>query len=205
MVPHYDHHYHGTYYYNGGLNYYVPRTYVTDPNTYVVAKPAEVVYGGYAHVDDLAGRLERIANQLCLDLHYNYRQNPGFKEVYREAYRILETAKYIHAKENQSDKAEVARRVDELDGLFHNLQGEIQGWSRIPNRQIGEGGAQAKMTGVEATLHHLMNDVGVKGSHGAPEPAQAPASEEVAPPPEAPVEPAAESAAQPAAEPVPAN
>ena len=176
VVPHHDRHYHGTYYLDGGTNYYVPQTYVADSGSYVAAKPAPVEFGGYAHVDDLAGRLERLANDLCLDLHHNYRHNPGFAETYREAYQILETAKYIHAKEHQADRSEVARRVDGLDGLFHHIQDDIKGWSRRHYRQIGELGAQTKLEMVEATLHHLMNDVGVKGSHGAPE-AAAPAIE----------------------------
>src|SRR5688572_10160790 len=39
VVPHYDRQYHGTYYVDEGINYYVPQTYVTDPRTYVAAKP----------------------------------------------------------------------------------------------------------------------------------------------------------------------
>lgn len=108
MLPHYDHHYHGTYYLDSGTNYYVPRTYVIDPGTYAAPKPVQIEFGGYAHVDDLSGRLERLANELCLDLHYNYRHNSGFADVYREAYQVLDTAKYIHAKEHQGDRAEVA-------------------------------------------------------------------------------------------------
>ena len=123
VVPHYDRHYHGTYYFDGGINYYVPRPYVADRSVPTSRpNPSQIEFGGYAHVDDLSGRLERLANQLCLDLHYNYRHNPGFADTYREAYQILNTAKYIHDKEHQGDRAEVARRLDEVDGLFHHVQ-----------------------------------------------------------------------------------
>ena len=142
-----------------------------------------IEFGRYAHVDDLAGRLERQANELCLDLHHNYRHNPDFADTYREAYQILSTAKYIHAQEHQGDRAEVARRVDELDGRFHHVQSDIQGWSRRHRRQIGQSGLQAKLELVEATLHHLMNDVGVKGAHVPPAAVSAAADSEVAPPP----------------------
>lgn len=192
VLPHYNSHYHGTYYWNDGINYYVPRTYVTQPGTYVAAKPIEIKPGGFAYVDDLSGRLERHANQLCLDLHYNYRHNPNFAETYREAYQILETAKYIHEKESQQDRAEVARRLNDLDGLFHHVQGDVKDWSRRPARQIGDGGLQTKLELVEATLHHLMNDVGVKGAHGQPESSSATDSSETAPQPaEAPAVPPA--------------
>jgi hypothetical protein len=183
VVPHYDHHYHGTYYYDDGINYYVPRPYVTGSQSYVTAKPVAVEFGGYSHVDDLAGRLERQANELCLELHYNYRHNGGFAQTYREAFQVLAAAKYIHASEHQGDRAEVARRLDEVDGLFHHVQDDVRRWSRRQNRQIGHGGAQAKLELVEAMLHHLMHDVGVKGSHGAPTALPAAHGVEVASPP----------------------
>jgi hypothetical protein len=183
VVPHYDSHHDGSYYWDDGINYYVPQPYVNGDGSHAAAKPVAIKFAGYSHVDDLAGRLERQANDLCLDLHYNYRHNRGFAATYREAYEILETAQYIHDKEHQGDRAEVARRVDELDGLFHHVQDDIQGWSRRNVRQIGRGGVRTKLGQLEATLHHLMNDVGVKGVHGGPLPAPTPAGPEVAPPP----------------------
>jgi hypothetical protein len=184
VVPHYDHHHHGSYYWDDGIHYYVARPYVSERRGYVAAKPVAIEFGGYAHVDDLAGRLERQANQLCLDLHHNYRHNAGFAETYREAYQILSTAKYIHAKEHQGDRDEVTRRLDELDGLFHHVQDDVKDWSRNNRRRIGQSGLQTKLTQVEATLHHLMHDVGVKGIHAPPESAApSPATADVAPPP----------------------
>jgi hypothetical protein len=145
----------------------------------VVAKPVEIEFGGYAHVDDLAGRFERQVNELCLDLHHNYRHNEGFAATYREAYEILKTAKYIHATEHQGDRDEVARRLDAVDGLFHHVQEDVGRWSRRHRRQIGQGGAKTKLDAVEATLHHLMHDVGIQGSHETPVAGPV----EVAPPP----------------------
>ena len=78
----------------------------------------------------------------------------------------------------------MARRVDELDGLFHHVQQEVKTWSRRQNRQIAQGGAQAKVELLEATLHHLMYDVGVKGAHSEPERDEPSTATEEAPPPE---------------------
>jgi hypothetical protein len=184
LVPHFDHHYHGSYYLDDDIHYYVPR-YLNPQGSYVAAKPIQIEFGAFSHVDDLSGRLERLANQLCLDLHYNYKHNPGFPQTYRAAYQILDTAKYIHVKEHQGDRAEVARRLNDVDGLFHHVQTQLPGWSRRQFRQIGQGGVQTKLQQVEATLHHLMHDVGVKGVHGEPDGTVAPADVEVAPPPPA--------------------
>lgn len=183
VVPHYDRHWDGSYYSDDGINYYAPQPRVTDHGAYVPARPVAIKFGSYARMDDLTARLERLANDLCLDLHYNYRHNRGFRGTYREAYEILETAKYIHDKEHQGDRAEVARRLNELDGLFHHVQDDIQGWSRRNVRQVGQSGARAKLDLIESTLHHLMNTVGVKGIHGDPRTAPAPADYEVAPTP----------------------
>mgnify|MGYP001394916971 CR=1 FL=1 len=184
VVPYYDRHYHGSYYVDSGRYYYHPEMYVTNPDSYVVSKPISVDFGGFAHVDDLAGRLERLANELCLDMNYNYPHNPGFSTTYREAYQILETAKYIHAKEHQNDRDEIARRLQELDPLFHHVDWEIRGWSRDHRRQIGRGGVLTKAEMMESILHHLMNDVGIRPhSSQSPEAALAPGSDEIAPPP----------------------
>jgi hypothetical protein len=128
--------------------------------------------------------LERLANELCLDLHYNYRHNPAYANIYRLAYQILGTAKFIRAEANQTNRDEVARRLDGIDVMFHQVEDAVKGWSRRQNRQIGQGGVQTKLDLVESTLHHLMHDVGVAGAHGAPQSATMPESGEVAPPPE---------------------
>jgi len=184
VVPHYDRHHHGSYWVDSGAYYYQPRTYAVIPNTHVVAKPIAVEFGGFSQVGDLSGRLERLANELCLDLHYNYAHNPGFSETYREAYQILDAAKSINVKEHQDDRDDIARQVQALDPLFHHVQGEILGWSRNHQRQIGQAGIVAKLDSMEALLHHLMNDIGVK-PHSAEsmEQAPAPTNDEVAPPP----------------------
>ncbi len=188
VLPHVDrHHHHGTYWVDSGQYYYQPQTYVANPGTHIVAKPIAVEFGSYSHVDDLAGRLERLANELCLDLHYNYSHNSGFAEAYREAYQILNTAKYIHAREHQSDRQDVARRLAELDPLFHHVSAEVARWSRQDRRQVGQAGLMGKLETIEATMHHLMNDVGVRADevHAGSETAPAPSVDEAAPPPSA--------------------
>lgn len=184
VVPHYDHHYHGSYWFDSGQYYYQPRTYVVSPQTHVVTKPIVIEFGAFSQVDDLSGRLARLANELCLDMHYNYSHNSGFANTYREAYQILGAAKSIHATENQNDRVEIARQVQELDPLFHHVQSEIRKWSRQHYRQIGQAGIFTKTDAMEALLHHLMNDVGIKPHSGESiEAAPAPAADEVAPPP----------------------
>ncbi len=183
-APHLSHHYYGRYWVDSGLTYYKPRTFADSPDAYVESKPIAIEFGGFSHVDELSGHLEHLANDLCLDMHYNYSHNAGFPETYREAYQFLEASKSVHAKEDKIDRAELGRQIQELDRTFHHVQGKVRGWSRQHRRQIGQAGILTKMDVTEALLHHLMVDVGIKPhSAEATEAAPAPATLEVAPPP----------------------
>ncbi len=160
VVPHVQNSlHHGTYHFRGGSYYYTPQTVVARARA--VRRPVVVAFGGFSRIDDLAARLETLANEFCLDLHYNYRHNPGFQETYGEAYQILGAAKYVHAAEHQQNREAVRARLSGLDALMHHVQGDVRGWSRHHYRQIGQLGIIAKMEMIESTLHHLMNSVGV--------------------------------------------
>jgi hypothetical protein len=194
VVPHYDAHRHsGSYYVQNQTYYYTPTPVVRVssahirsaqlPPVQIVQKPVELQFGGYARFEDLSGRLETEVNRLCLDMFYNYQHNPGFAEAYREAYSLLESAKFVHAKEHQGDRDAIRDHVTQMDQLMHHVLEEIQPWSRHHARQIASGGVIEKSSAVEAVLHHLCYDVGIE-PHGADEPAPAPnADDEQAPAP----------------------
>lgn len=184
VLPHLSSQHHGTYFRSGETAYYYPRTASADPGHYRTTQPQVIKFGGFSHVDDLASRLETLCNEFCLDLHYNYSHNPGFRETYVEAYEILQVAKFIHSAEHQNDRQAIASRLKGLDELFHHVQDDARGWDRHDHRQIGQLGIITKMDMIETTLHHLMNDVGVHVS-GSAEPAPAPSGNgvEQAPPP----------------------
>ncbi len=184
MVPHLGGRHHGSYYVQGGHSYYYPQTASMGHAHTTAYRPQPIQFGGFSHVDDLAERLVTLANELCLDLHYNYAQNPGYQHVYREAYQILEVAKYMHAAEHRHDRVAIQERLAGTDQLFHHVQGEVRGWSRHHHRQIGQTDMLARMDLIEATMHHLMNDVGVSPTPVAAGGQAAPAG--VAPAPTAP-------------------
>jgi hypothetical protein len=193
-VPSY--YYPRAYYYGYGSNYYVPRsyvfprtyviprTYVADPGAVVAARPVEAEARGIAQVDDLSGYLVELANEVCLDLHYNYRHNQGFEETYRDAYEILNSSKFVQANENQGDRAEVIRRLDAMVGLLHKVREQVRGWSRQHSRQIGQAGALTKLDAIEATVNRLVSDLGAKGAHGTAEIEPTDGGTEVAPAPQ---------------------
>ncbi|TWU39407.1 hypothetical protein [Novipirellula artificiosorum] len=174
----------GQYYVQGNQYFYSPSPAAVNGGRYTSAKPAVVPFGGFNQTEDLSGRLETLLNDLLLDLHYNYRHNRGFAETYGEAYQLLDVAKYIHAAEHNNDRQAMRSKLGGTDQLFHHVQEDVRGWSRHHQRQIGQLGIITKMELIEATLHHLMNDVGVSGAEGGPQQAPPPASgPEQAPPP----------------------
>lgn len=194
VVPHRNvQQHHGAYYVHNNAYYYTPTPIVRitassfptaqRPPVQIVQPPVQLQFGGHTHVADLSGRLAQEANYLCLDLHYNYQHNPGFSEVYREAYSLLDSARFLDAKEHQGDRDAVRHHITQIHELMHHVQGEIQQWSREPVRQIGSGGAVEKASSVEAIMHHLAYDVGVE-QNGPDEQAPAPGTtEEQAPAP----------------------
>lgn len=170
-----DRHGHGvvrnSYTVRNGHYYYYPKTAGSHVSHY---RPQEIRFGGFSHVDDLAIRLEDMANQLCLDLYYNYSHNFEFRVTYGEAYQVLEVARFIHDAEHHEDRDAIRSRLQGLDDLFHHVQDDVRGWSRHHHRQIGTLGILSKMDVLEDTLHHLMNDVGVHLAPGVDEEAPRP-------------------------------
>lgn len=170
---------HGSYYCHRDKYYYVPR--ITPGH--VAPQPVIVPFGACAHLDELASRIEYMANELCLDMHYNYQHNPGYRETYAEAYQLFQTAKTIRGFAYANDHLSVRTQLAGVDGLFHHIENDVRAWSRYHRRQIGQGGIATKLEVMESTLHHLMHDAGV---HAGPVGEQAPPPEgyvEQAPPP----------------------
>ena len=125
-------------------------------------KPVELTFGGFARYEDLAGRLVVDVNALCLDMHHNYQGNKTFADVYAEAYGILQAAKYLQGKEHKGNHDEIGKRVTEVHRLFHHVLDETRGWTRTAKKQVGTDALEEKLAGVEAVLHHLAYDTGIK-------------------------------------------
>ena len=120
-------------------------------------------FGGYSQIDVLADRMQQEANLFCLELHYNYQHNPGYRQTYREAYEILTVAKYIHGLEHSGNREKIRSAIIEMDDLFHHiLRDDIATWTPHHHRRIGIGGLNGKLENLEETMHHLMDDVGAQ-------------------------------------------
>jgi hypothetical protein len=156
----------GTYYTYQSKQYYTPPPQVVGNQT-AYAPPAAVAFGSYSHVDDLSARIETLANEVCLDLHYNYHHNPGYQETYGEAYSLLQQAKALHAAEHNQDRNFIRAAVQGLDGLFHHVQEHAANFSPHVERPVGPYSLPEKLAQLESMIHHLMHDVGI-APHAAP-------------------------------------
>jgi hypothetical protein len=122
--------------------------------------PTVVERGECSHARDLAKRLEYEARTMCHDMADNYRDNPNYSPMYREAYRIWELAKQIKTSPRDTDPVTLGTLVRDLDSRFQPLRREVSTWSSSHESQRGQGTLQAKVDRAEAVIHHLWNDVG---------------------------------------------
>lgn len=194
VVPQHDR-YAGSYYTSGTSHYYTAAPITSLPPTASTAmplpataiatqRPIEVAFGGFSRYEDLAGRLVAEANAMCLDMNYNYRHNRNFNDVYAEAYGVLQAAKYVHAADHSGNRAAIVQQVVEIDKLFHHVREEVSGWRRENVKLVGNTELLPKLQGVEAIIHHLAFDIGVKPHEQVTEDAPPPVvAEEIAPPP----------------------
>jgi hypothetical protein len=171
VVPHH-HHYHGCYYRVGRCHYYTASAIVgldatTDANgvTKLIGviepeAPVELTFGGFARTTDLAARLAVEANALCLDLHYNFKGNAKFADVYADAHAVLQAAKLLE--DGKADRKTQTARLADAQKRFERVLGELSDWKRTQTKLIGTNELAEKLVGVEAVMYHLCHDVGVK-------------------------------------------
>ena len=119
---------------------------------------------------------------MCLDMYYNFQNNRDFAHVYREAYDILQAAKFVHAKEHQGNHQAIRERAAAIDRLFHHVEDQASRWVQGGDRRIGDDRLLDKLARVEAIIHHLCWEVGVE-PHGRPRPPAAIDPNQPAPPP----------------------
>jgi hypothetical protein len=171
---HYDYH-RGSY--HPGTRYVGPGLYDDHPYDHQhFAEPSvEYRFGGFSHIDDLAASLESQANLLCWELYYNYQHNPGYRATYREVYEMAQMAKFIHGLEHARNRDRIKEEVVRMDDLFHHIHRDVATWTGHHHRQVGGGGLTSKLERMEDTLHHLMDDVGVRSQ--SPSPVAPPASD----------------------------
>jgi hypothetical protein len=148
----------GSYYVDKGVFYYRPQ------NGRRPAPPEIIEAGSFAHVDDLSTRLEYELGMMCLDIHDNYRHNPGHSDAYRQAYQVWQLAQQIQSPDAELNQSEVGDMVRSLDPQFQPLRREVSGWTRRQSRQHGSGSLQTKLVRVESLIHHLLNAAGPEPS-----------------------------------------
>ncbi len=168
----------GVYFRNNDGYYYYPQTVISTyayPQTQIVngtssdsiasqqaPEPTPVVFGGFAHVDELTGMLPVVANDLCLDMHYNYQGNGGFDSAYRNAYAVLQSANSLQASHQAGNKEAIQAEVRNIDVMLHRIEEQTFNWTRHEQRQVGELGLLTKLEVTADITHHLMYDVGIE-------------------------------------------
>ncbi|MEZ6064209.1 MAG: hypothetical protein R3B90_00540 [Planctomycetaceae bacterium] len=160
--------------------------------TQLPAYPQTFTYGARSHLEALSNDLQNQANAIAWDMYENYRSSPGYRETYRETYKLLQDAKHIHQlvweeqyHHQHHEQDHIAADLAEIDQLFHHIEEDIANWRPARyNPYHNAGLLHQKIEQFEETLHHLMTDYGVNSQFGqgeAPPPGGGPGS----PPPPA--------------------
>ncbi len=154
----------GSYYSTGNQHYYYPQAsvaYGTQTTQQAEPDPVQIQFGGFVYANELTYQLQTLSNEICLDLHHNYQNNPEFMTTYRKAYDILQFAKFAQTPEGQQDRQGLVNELRNIDTIFHQVEDEVQGWTSTQQQQIGDLDLNTKLAYTEETLHHLMYDAGV--------------------------------------------
>jgi len=151
---------------------------------------ARYMFGARRHLDTLADRLRREANTVCWEMYYNYQREPGYRTTYREMYKILEDSIHIHnlahddvhhyTHHGTDNEDHIAEDLHDIDQLFHHVEDDIRYWSS--RNRYHRHDLAYKMERLEITLHHLMEDYGVRSKRPAPKPPGGPPPTSSVPP-----------------------
>lgn len=121
-------------------------------------------FGARLHIRKLAMELNRQSANMCLVAHGHYRNNPAFREIYQDMYKLMKDSQHILELANVSfDDDHIAADLNEIDQLFHKIESGTQNW-RSNNPYHAD--LPEAMEAVEDTIHHLMEDYGIKSQVG---------------------------------------
>lgn len=121
-----------------------------------------VEFGGYQFVSDLAPAFAPVANELALELHYNYRNNPNFNQVYRDAYSVLTEARALEQAQQRGDREQVQQHLIAANRNLNQVMTATENWQRSHQKQIGEAGLETKLQMTADMLNHMMYDIGIR-------------------------------------------
>ena len=130
-----------------------------------VVKPVVIKgppFGTCSNIDPLVHQLEDAVNELLLDMHYNYCDNPKFDSAYKKTYRLLVAAQEVHDAGEKNQRKRIRRALKGLDALTCQLQEEFKSWTCQPQYRCGIGTLRQKLSTVQWILLDLMHDAGVE-------------------------------------------
>ncbi len=131
-----------------------------------------VTFGGRTHLDALSADLKYRANAICWEMYRNYRTNPGFRPTYRAAFEMLQEAKHIYRLvyndeyhlRSPRQKDHIAADLAQINALFHQIEQNIANWRADFENPYHPGNLHNMVEDFEQTLHHVMQDYGVKSN-----------------------------------------
>ncbi|MEZ6058319.1 MAG: hypothetical protein R3C01_16590 [Planctomycetaceae bacterium] len=169
----YNNGYYNSGYYNNG--FYPSRVSYTTSTPVVVSQPVRVVSSlpstilsgtittqRVSQADLIIDQLYPAANQLGLDMYYNYQHNAGWADTYRLTFALVQTTKAMQANDYRGDSVAVAQRLREMDQIVQDVRLSVRGWTRRDVRSFGNSGLSDKIDTVDNMVIDLMQQLGVR-------------------------------------------
>ena len=125
-------------------------------------------FGKRVHTRALADELYQQANTICWEMYQYYQRSPGYQATYGDMYGIQQASSRINrlVRDNYQgsgrDDDRLVRELYTIDEIFHRLEGRVDNW-QADRRDADRGGQlRGRLKICTETLHHLMEDYGVK-------------------------------------------
>lgn len=136
--------------------------------TCVAAAFAALLAGGstaqavpYAHVDQLAYRLQKQTQELHREVDIHFRNTPLYAHLHRDIVEMQKLAQHIHeVAHHEGDILHLRADVEKLDQLYHHVEtlvAQLARDPRIDNQTIRH--ISQEMYQIGQTLHHLRDDL----------------------------------------------
>lgn len=114
----------------------------------------------FEHIDRLAVRLQRQAEELHEEVHLHFRRTPQYRHLDRDVAAIERHAAHIHEVAHRGDVRHFRADVRELDRLVHHVEELVDDLGRF--RQLDRRAyvhLRRSLEQVADTVHHLSEDL----------------------------------------------
>ena len=134
---------------------------VTAVAAFLPTAQAQPIAVPYAHIDQLACRLEKQTQLLHREVDLHFKRTQLYAHLHTDIAQMERLARHIHdVALRRGSVAHLRTDVNQLDRLYHHVEDLVRALARDPRIDLQTISHLARgMAQVEQTLHHLQEDL----------------------------------------------